>query len=84
MSPLAHAATATARPRNGLRVTVPLLLIWLLLLPFVIMLAPLVFAVFLVSRVNPFRGVWVYWQFFDGLRGVRVKVQDRRTLIRIF
>lgn len=55
---------------------IPMLLAWLLLLPFVLLLAPLVFVGCLLLRVNPFRGVAVYGQLFNALRGLRIQVDD--------
>jgi hypothetical protein len=63
---------------------IPLLLIWVLLLPFVLLLTPLVFVACLVERVDPIRGVSVYWQLFSSLRGLRVEVEDPGARIRIY
>ena len=71
-----YTAAAPARPRRRFPIWIPLLLVWLLLLPFVLLLAPLVFVVCLVARVNPFRGVVVYFQLFNALRGVRIVLDD--------
>ena len=72
-----HSLTAvSARPPWRFRLRIPILLVWVLMLPFVLLLAPLVFVACLVVRVSPFRGVAVFWQLFCGLRGVRVVVDD--------
>ena len=65
---------------------IPFLLAWVLLLPFVLLLAPLVFVACLVWQVNPFRGVALYWQVFNALRGLRIEVDDpcAPISIRIF
>jgi hypothetical protein len=86
---MTHAVYAVAtpeKPRRGYRIWIPIILVWSLLLPFVLLLAPLVFFVFLVMGVNPFRAVVVYWQLFNGLRGLRIAVEDPQapTSIRIF
>jgi hypothetical protein len=60
-----------------------MLLVWVLLLPFVLMLAPLVFVVCLVAGASPFRGVAAFWHFFNGLRGVRVVVDDPGSAVSI-
>ena len=62
---------------------IPLLLIWVVLLPFVLLLAPLVFVACLVMGVDPIQGVSVYWQLFSSLRGLRVEVEDPGARIRI-
>ena len=71
-----------ARPRR-FRLRIPILLVWVLLSPFVLLLAPLVFVVCLTARVNPFRGVALFWQLFSGLRGVRVEVDDPSDAVSI-
>jgi len=76
-----HPAAAPARPRFLLRI--PILLLWVPLLPLVLLLAPLVFVACLVMRVNPFRGVAVFWQFFSGLQGLRVAVDDPGAAVSI-
>jgi hypothetical protein len=83
MTPYCSADQAHVRPRRRFRLWIPLLLVWVLLLPFVLLLAPLVFVVCLFVRVNPFRGVALYWQVFNSLRGLRVEVEDPGARIRI-
>jgi hypothetical protein len=86
---MTHVLYTSARhtsPRWRFPLWFPFLLVWLLFLPFVLLLAPLVFLACLFLRVNPFRGVAVYWEIFCGLRGLRVVVDDPRAPIslRIF
>ena len=71
------------RPRRGVHIWIPLLLVWVLLLPFIVLLAPLVFVACLFVKVNPFRGVVVYWQIFNSVRGLRAEVEDPREKVRI-
>jgi hypothetical protein len=71
-----YTIASPARPRRRFPLWIPFLLVWLLLLPFALLAAPLVFVVCMAVHVNPFRGVAVYWQFFNGLRGVRIVVDD--------
>ncbi len=86
MTHSSYTAANPARPRRRFPLWIPFLLIWLLLLPFVLLLAPLVFVACLALRVNPFRGIAVYWQLFNALRGVRIVVEDpgAPVSIRIF
>jgi hypothetical protein len=86
MTHVLSTAARPARPKRRFPLWIPLLLVWLLLLPIVLLLAPLVFAACLVMGVNPFRGVAVYWQLFNALRGVRVAVEDPQAPVsfRIF
>lgn len=82
MMPAMHTAAIPTQPvRRAL--WVPFRLVWLLLLPFVLLLTPLVFVACVPLRVNPFRGVAVYWQLFIALRGLRVEVDDPRASISI-
>jgi hypothetical protein len=74
--PAIYTATIPARRRCRFPLWIPIILVWLLLLPFVLLLAPMVFLACLALRVNPFRGVAVYWQLFDALRGLRIQVDD--------
>jgi uncharacterized membrane protein len=77
------ADTIAVRPRRRFRLWIPLLLVWVLLLPFFVLLTPLVFVACLAFKVDPLRGVSVYWQLFNGLRGLRVEIEDRGARIRI-
>jgi uncharacterized membrane protein len=83
MIPYSSAVTIVVEPRRRFRLWIPLLLVWVLLLPFIMLLTPLVFAACLAYKVNPFGGGSIYWQLFNGLRGLRVEVEDRGTRIRI-
>jgi hypothetical protein len=76
-------AAVPARPPQCFPLRIPVLLVWVLLLPFVLLLAPLVFVVCVLGRVSPFRGVAALWQLFSGLRGVRVEVVDPNTAVSI-
>jgi len=65
---------------------VPLVLVWLLALPFLVLALPIFFIACLASRVNPFRALWIFWQLLCALRTTRVSVESRATsiLIHIF
>jgi hypothetical protein len=80
-----HYSTAAlpVKPRRSFCLCMPFLLVWVLLLPFVLLLAPVVFVACLVMKVNPLRGVWVYWQVFYALRGLRLEVEDPGASVRI-
>jgi hypothetical protein len=69
----------TGRPGRHNPIWIPLGLIWFLLLPFVILVSPLVFIACIVLLINPFRGVWIYFHFYNGLRGLRIRVDDPRS-----
>ena len=81
MNPTAE--VMAAKPRRQFRLWIPFLVVWALLLPFVLLLAPVVFLACLVAQVDPIRGVSVYWQIFSSLRGLRVDVEDPNARIRL-
>jgi len=83
MNPYSLADATAMKPRRRLHLWIPLLLVWVLLLPFILLLAPLVFVACLIAKIDPFQGVSVYWQVFNGLRGLRVEVEDPGARIRI-
>ena len=83
MMPGLHAVAIPAKPVRRMPLRIPFLLVWLLPLPFVLLLAPLVFVACLAMRVNPLRGVAVYWQLFSALRGLRIEVDDPGASISI-
>jgi hypothetical protein len=71
---------------RGLRLWIPLFLIWLLLLPLVLVLLPLAIAALLMLRVNPFHAFAVFWQTLSGLTGTLIEVNapDALVYVRIF
>jgi len=83
MIPQSHATTIPAKPKHPFRLSIPLWLVWVLLLPFILMLAPFVFVACFFVRVDPFQGVSVYWQLYWGLLGLRVEVEDPGEKVRI-
>jgi hypothetical protein len=56
------------------RLWIPLLLVWLLLVPIAALLSPVIFVACLACRVNPFRGVAVLWQILNALNHTQVDV----------
>jgi len=59
------------------RLWIPLVLIWLLLLPLALLLSPFIFIACLFCRVNPFRGVAVMWQILNALADTNIEVEHR-------
>ncbi|MGB7624253.1 MAG: hypothetical protein WBN92_18045 [Terriglobia bacterium] len=64
---------------------IPLLLVWLLLLPVALLLLPVIFIACLVRRVDPFRALSALAQILGALKGTHVEVGDgdRSVLIDI-
>lgn len=59
------------------RLWIPLVLIWLLLVPVAVLLSPFIFVACFVCRVNPFRGVALMWQILNALNDTEVDVEHR-------
>ena len=59
------------------RLWIPIILIWLLLVPLAILLSPFIFITCLACRVNPFRGVAVIWQILNALNDTELEVEHR-------
>jgi hypothetical protein len=61
------------------RFWLPLILVWLLLAPLLLLLSPFVVIASLLLRVNPFRGVAAAWQLLSGLRKTEFQFDQRAT-----
>lgn len=59
------------------RLWIPLVLVWLLLLPLAVLATPFIFIACLVCGVNPFRGVAVIWQILWALNDTELEVEHR-------
>lgn len=59
------------------RLWIPLVLIWLLLLPLAVLATPFIFIACLVCGVNPFRGVSVIRQILWALNDTELEVEHR-------
>jgi len=59
------------------RLWIPLVLIWLLLLPLGVLLSPFIFIACLLCRVNPIRGVAIAWQTLNALTDTKCEVEHR-------
>jgi hypothetical protein len=75
MIPMVLAVRVHAHPDKAVRVWIPLFLVWLLLLPFVLVLAPIAMIVALVLGFNVWRGTGAIVSVFTGLSGLRVDVE---------
>jgi hypothetical protein len=61
------------------RFWLPLILLWLLLAPVLLLIFPFVIVGFLMVRVNPFRGIAAAWQFLSGLRKTEIELHWRTS-----
>ena len=83
MNTLASSPALSAKRVFRFRLPVPVVLLWILLLPF----APLLLLVLLIAcavyGVNPFRAAGAFFQLFVSLRGTQVQVQSSQASIAI-
>lgn len=77
MIPFVAVVSLRNQESRTFRLWIPLVLIWLLLLPLGILLCPFLFIACLVCRVNPLRGVAVVWQIMNALTDTRFEVEHR-------
>jgi len=65
-----------SRTRRGIRLWVPLFLVWLLLLPFVVVLLPVYFVVCAVMDIAPFKTLGAFFAVLGSLNGTHVEVDS--------
>jgi hypothetical protein len=75
MIPFVAVVSLRNRESHTYRLWIPLVLIWLLLVPVAVLLSPVMFIVCLFCRVNPFRGVAVFWQVLTALADTKVDIE---------
>jgi hypothetical protein len=64
------------RMRRGIRLWVPLFLVWLLLLPFLLVLLPVYFVVCAVVDIAPFKTLGGIFSVLGSLNGTHVEVES--------
>jgi hypothetical protein len=78
---------AYLRVRNqcnrGFALWVPLVLVWVLLAPFVLLLLPLFFLVCALGEVDAWRALSMLWQVLAGFNGSDINVAGQETSISI-
>jgi uncharacterized membrane protein len=77
MIPFVAVVSLRNQESRTFRLWIPVVLVWLLLLPLDILLSPIIFIACLVCRVNPFRGVAVMWQILNALTDSQLDVEHR-------
>jgi hypothetical protein len=77
MIPFVAVVSLRDQQSRTFRLWIPMVLIWLLLLPLGVLLSPFIFIACLVGGVNPFRGVVVMWQIFSALSDTQLDVEHR-------
>ncbi len=77
MIPFVAVVSLRDQESRTFRLWIPLVLVWLLLVPLGMLLSPFIFIACLVCRVNPFRGVAVIWQILNALNDTKFEVEHR-------
>jgi len=77
MIPFVAVVSLRNQQSRTFRLWIPLVLIWLLLVPLALLLSPFIFIACLVCRVNPFRGIAVVWQVLNALTDTKLQVEHR-------
>ena len=65
-----------SRSHRGLRLWVPLFIVWLLLLPFILVLLPVYFVVCAVMDIAPFATLGAFFAVLGSLNGTHVEVDS--------
>ena len=71
---------------RGLRLWVPLFLVWLLLLPFILVLLPVYFVICAVADIAPFKTLGAIFTVLGSLGGTHVEVDspDSSVFIHVY
>lgn len=77
MIPFVAVVSLRNQESRTIRLWIPLILIWLLLLPLAVLLSLFIFIACLFCRVNPFRGVALMWQVLNALTDTSIDVEQR-------
>lgn len=77
MIPFVAVVSLRNQESRTIRLWIPLILIWLLLLPLAVLLSPFIFIACLLCRVNPFRGVALMWRVLNALTDTSIEVEQR-------
>jgi uncharacterized membrane protein len=77
MIPLVAVVSLRNQQSRPFRLWIPLFLVWLLLLPAVVLLSPVILIAGMACRVNPFRALAVTWQILSAVSDTEVQWEDR-------
>ena len=73
-----------ARPEShGLRLWLPLFLLWILVLPFALLLSPLILIGLAFLRLNPFRAAAALFGLLCALAGTCIEVESPGATVNI-
>jgi hypothetical protein len=71
------------RGRGPIRLWLPMVLVWLLLLPFAVLLAPFLALWMIIRRMNPFRAMGALLGLLTALSGTRIEVDSPSAFVNI-
>jgi Na+/H+ antiporter NhaC len=77
MIPFVAVVSLRDQQSRTFRLWIPLVLLWLLIVPLGVLLSPFIFLACLACRVNPFRGVALIWQIFVALHQAEFDFEHR-------
>ena len=77
MIPMVAVLRVERPQRPGVRLWLPLFLVWLLALPVAIVALPLAAMILVAYRRNPLRLFAAYWNVLNALSGSHIEVQRR-------
>jgi len=86
MIPVAGAVRVGDYRVRGFRLSIPFLLLWVLMLPLLVLIVPVLFVAAICARLNPFMAVWAILRVLAALRGTQVEVVNDSVsmLLNIF
>jgi len=74
MIPVAGAVRIGDCRVHGFRLSIPFLLLWVLMLPLLVLIVPVLFVAAICARLNPFTAVGALLRVLAALRGTQVEV----------
>jgi hypothetical protein len=86
MIPVAGAVRIGDYRVHGFRLSIPFLLLWMLMLPLLVLIVPVLFVAAICVRLSPFTAVGALLQVLAALRGTQVEVVNESIsmLVNIF
>ena len=78
MIPFAGAIRITDQPIRGFRLGIPLVLLWIVLFPAAVLLAPVIIIASFWNGVNPLGVLKTLWRMLSALTGTQVEVANDR------
>jgi hypothetical protein len=83
MIPLVAVVSLRGRESRTLRLWVPLIVLWLVIVPLAVVFSPLIFVGCVACRINPVGAFSVGWQILCALNDTEVEIEQRSAGISI-